>query len=1170
MILRGDTDRPSRGLAMSCRLLALCLAVPVLCHADVWVDLAYPGVELGTAAAPYDTVAEAIAGATPGETIYLGPLDSHETLTITKACRLDSGTGTARVGVSSSIYGSGAPMEWLRIAEIMYNPSASGAEYIELQNTGPAELDISGVYFSDGIVFTFPASTTIAAGARKVLVRDSDQTAFSTMYGSVPVDGIYTGALSNSGETVALSTPADIEFLSVTYNDSASWPVLADGQGWSLVIIDPQGNGSDPNNWRASTDENGSPGASEVNPNLAGIVVNEILTHTDPDSDTIELFNTTGSAIDVRGWYLSDNDDIPLKAKIPDRAEYNIPAGGYAVITEADFFTAPGTGLPGFRLSEFGEEVFIFSADALGVLTGYSHGFEFGAEVNGTSIGRVVTTDGREHFTALSSQTFGSANSVPAIGGIVISEIHYNPVPHGIEYLRVTNRTGSSINLYDDTVGGDTSNTFKIKGIGFHFPQNQSLAAGASALIVNMPPEHYKARFGDPGFTVYGPFGNHEDADAFALSNDDETLRVMWPEHAELNPESGLVEVPYISMDHLRYDDDAPWPNADNNYSSITRSALGTFGSEPTNWTATNAPNQPASALATVADVTFSLAHGFYTGSQNLTMSTTEPSATIWYTTDGSYPAPNFGTSTQYSSTLTLSSSVAIRAAAFKTNYLPSGVTSATYILDAPAQQTAVNALAIIGDPQEDLFHPRGIMAINGGTYVRSTFNTFEWVPKLPNVAGGLADFADGSNDSQNIAGVQSENDALGNPIYVSGGADDPTAYNNPLYSGRFVERPATFEFLDPANGTNNLQVNAGVRVHGSTFHRPRYAMHPDGSGDWTAEFELPYTAISDSSLASYLKFSLRMYFRGDYGPGKLTWPIFPGDPLSPSYDKVVLRGGHNDGFNPFIKDELTRRLYIDMGRVSARGEIYSLYINGVYRGYYNAAERHDADFLASRLNTTKDWDILTHPFDVAYDPNNPQVKEGDKVHWDSMMAAVAAQTASPSPANYADIEAHLDIDAFIDYLLVQLYTGNDDWPNNNWGAAHERVPGAKWIFLVWDAEATFNSNNINKTGLNFFPFWWGGGSGLKGMDTSIARIYRACVLDAGFRSTFSTRAQTHLGPGGALDTVNVSARFTELETIMQGIMPSGETFNSYIGTTWVPNREAVLIGDLQAEGLYP
>ena len=53
----------------------------------------------------------------------------------------------------------------------------------------------------------------------------------------------------------------------LTYNDSGSWPNQADGQGWSLVILNPQGDASDPSNWALSEFIGGSPGGSEINPN---------------------------------------------------------------------------------------------------------------------------------------------------------------------------------------------------------------------------------------------------------------------------------------------------------------------------------------------------------------------------------------------------------------------------------------------------------------------------------------------------------------------------------------------------------------------------------------------------------------------------------------------------------------------------------------------------------------------------------------------------------------------------------------------------------------------------------------------------------------------------------------------------------------------------------------
>ncbi|MCD6393730.1 MAG: lamin tail domain-containing protein, partial [Planctomycetes bacterium] len=86
-------------------------------------------------------------------------------------------------------------MDGLRITELMYNPS-DGAEYefIELQNISGATFDISGVRFTDGIDFTFPAQTELAAGGFVVLA--ADRRAFALKYPTVPaaiVFGPYDG-----------------------------------------------------------------------------------------------------------------------------------------------------------------------------------------------------------------------------------------------------------------------------------------------------------------------------------------------------------------------------------------------------------------------------------------------------------------------------------------------------------------------------------------------------------------------------------------------------------------------------------------------------------------------------------------------------------------------------------------------------------------------------------------------------------------------------------------------------------------------------------------------------------------------------------------------------------------------------------------------------------------
>ncbi|MFP6615347.1 MAG: CotH kinase family protein, partial [Candidatus Hydrogenedentota bacterium] len=404
------------------------------------------------------------------------------------------------------------------------------------------------------------------------------------------------------------------------------------------------------------------------------------------------------------------------------------------------------------------------------------------------------------------------------------------------------------------------------------------------------------------------------------------------------------------------------------------------------------------------------------------------------------------------------------------------------------------------------------------------------------------------------------------------------TAYSNPILTGKIMERPASIELLYP-DATPGLQENGGVRVAGSDFHRPRYAAHGDGSGDWTVATS---TSIPEATLASYLKFSLRMYFRSEYGPSKLTWPIFPGDLLQ-EYDKLVLRGGHNDGQTPFLKDELTRRLFLDMGRVGVQGTLVNLFINGEYKGWYNPCERLDAKFFQARFGGSADYDVLIQDADLGGEigrgyygePYEPQVKEGDDVVFQSLISAAKTNADTPSTANYDAIAALLDIPQFIDYLLVQLYSGNDDWPNNNWTAARERVVGAKFKFFVWDAEATYLSANINRNGIDHFPFWnptWQSqGAGLKGEFTPISEIYQGLIVSQSFKDAFSARAvEMFTDTTGALSNENVATRYNVLKSEMESLLPGSITFNDHIATTWIPDRESYLIGILQAEGLYP
>ena len=175
--------------------------------------------------------------------------------------------------------------------------------------------------FINGIDFSFP-DVDLDAGEYGVIVQDAN--AFALRYGNgVNVIGEFaSGRLSNAGEQLTLADGGGNVVLDVDYDDSDPWTEAADGAGATLVMIDPAGTPGNQSSkyyrWRGSTQFGGSPGGASAEP--IGVVINEVLAHTDPpviQSDSIELYNTTATPIDIGGWLLSDSGGNLRKFEIP-------------------------------------------------------------------------------------------------------------------------------------------------------------------------------------------------------------------------------------------------------------------------------------------------------------------------------------------------------------------------------------------------------------------------------------------------------------------------------------------------------------------------------------------------------------------------------------------------------------------------------------------------------------------------------------------------------------------------------------------------------------------------------------------------------------------------------------------------------------------------------------
>ncbi|MCH8042474.1 MAG: CotH kinase family protein [Planctomycetes bacterium] len=400
-----------------------------------------------------------------------------------------------------------------------------------------------------------------------------------------------------------------------------------------------------------------------------------------------------------------------------------------------------------------------------------------------------------------------------------------------------------------------------------------------------------------------------------------------------------------------------------------------------------------------VADTTFDYDRGFYDSSETfvLTIATKTVGATIYYTTDFTEPAPDNPSAKVFDPQVPIPiiTTTVVRAVAVKEGFEPSNVDTQTYIF--------------LSDTIHQPTDPVGFPSSWGN---RST--DYEMDPAIVN---------------DPVWGPQLEAAMRAHPT-ISLVMDNDSWFDrtdgiiaNSGQHGDQWERPMSIEFFDYPDG-EQIQVNAGIRINGNA------SRNANRGG----------------------KHNFRVVFREEYGPRRLKFPLFDEIPQITSFDNFILRGGNGDSFvNPgvfrraqYIRDQWHRDMQTAMGNPTAAQDYVQLYINGLYWGLYHTIERIDDEFLADHFGgEEEDYDMI----------KDSVAEEGDKVAWNAMLAIANGGVATPDA--YAAIQEYLDVDSLIDYILINFYSGNDDWGRKNWRAKRLREPGASFTFFVWDSERT-------------------------------------------------------------------------------------------------------------------
>lgn len=574
--------------------------------------------------------------------------------------------------------------------------------------------------------------------------------------------------------------------------------------------------------------------------------------------------------------------------------------------------------------------------------------------------------------------------------------------------------------------------------------------------------------------------------------------------------------------------------------SRLTPGGPGYFES-PTPGSANSTPK-----LGLVAEPSFDRPHGFCASAIEVAVSCPTEGATVRFTTNGSVPTPTNGT--VYSGPLRIGRTTVLRAVAFHDGWRSSRVITSTYFFlnDIVAQDRA-GALAAglpptwSGQAADYGLDPRVVGTAGrdayGGKYTRSFKTDLQSLPSVSIVA-----------EMADLFGPQG-------------------IYAHPENHGDAWERAASVEWIDPAGGVG-FQEDAGIRIQGGAFRR----------------FDLS------------LKKSFRLVFREKYGSSELRYPLF-GPAAAARFDNLILRANSNDawpyggGSAVYVRDAFAMETARAMGMVASHTTFVHLYINGLYWGLYNPVERPDAAFSATYHGGDKDtWDAINQDSvpDGNYDAWN---RLNDLLGQDASRTDVfeRLQGDNPDGVRNPEYEDLLDVGNMIDYLILNFYVGNTDWPGRNWWVGRDRNNGDGFHFYPWDTETALGFSGLE--------------ADVTGVNSAVARAYAAVRGNVDFRMRFADRVYHHFFNAGAL-YVNPSspawnpaqpehnqpaARFAALaELVRQAMVGESARWGDQLITSvftrdehwqsqrdsllanYFPRRSAIVLDQFRRAGLYP
>jgi parallel beta-helix repeat protein len=247
------------------------------------------------------------------------------------------------------------------------------------------------------------------------------------------------------------------------------------------------------------------------------------------------------------------------------------------------------------------------------------------------------------------------------------------------------------------------------------------------------------------------------------------------------------------------------------------------------------------------------------------------------------------------------------------------------------------------------------------------------------------------------------------------------------IYENEYKQReiPVTIEYFTP-DAEHGFTVNAGTRLGGLNI--------------WTKP-QKPFT----------------IYTRDRFGQDFIHYQLFENKQIA-NFSRIVFRNGGDDWEETLIRDPMTESLA--MGMMDCGYMAYTpsaLYLNGAYWGIHNVREKFDPLYFSENFNVDPN-NIDQLEYTQTQSGTQLMVIEGSMDHYNSMINYILSNDLN-EPAVYAQIKELMNVDSFIDHVVMTLYCANTSWGHNReWWRSREE--SGKWQWLIVDLDRGFNVSN--------------------------------------------------------------------------------------------------------------